>query len=231
MNPSSNAGRSLRSSPGGPSSDDTGRSQLGGPSSASNTEDHGTQVFEPGSCYYMHPGYWVNLHDIHDEPRELLRMPAGDNDIWPRTAGSLDAAGPALDSLASLHLPLEQEDILIDWYNKHVEPFMKCSHQQAGANEVSLFRIGRSIMPREIEASIFAIQALTVAAMPSSLVQLLLGQSRREMIRHFQDATERAFARANLMRTRNHYLFSALLHYIVSLVVMSQLFSFTPKRE
>lgn len=171
-------------------------------------KDHGIQVFEPGVCYYMYPGYWVNQSDMHDEPRELLRSPAGQINTG--------ISSSALDDLTALHLPIDQEDILINWHTKHVEPFMKCSHIQAGKNEISMFRIGRSIIPREIEAGIFSIQALTVAAMPSSLIQALLGQSRQALIKHFKDVTERALARANLMRTRNHYLFSAFLHYIVS---------------
>ena len=179
-------------------------------------ESHGIVVFEPGVCYYMHPGYWINPSELHDEPRELLRAPAGDEMIWPSAPIAPTIPGPTVDELATLHLPVDQEDILIDWYAKHVEPFTKCSHVQAGKNEISMFRIGRSIIPREIEAGIFAMQALTVAAMPSSLVQALLGQSRRGMIKHFQYATERALAKANLMRTRNHYLLSAFLHYIVS---------------
>lgn len=218
VNPSNNPGGSLRNSPRYLSPEDISRTRLSS-SPDGNHEEHGIQVFEPGSCYYMHPNYWVDLHDIHDEPRELLRIPAGDESIWPRIPVSPSISNSALDSLTPLHLPIEQEDRVINWYNKHVEPFMKCSHQQAGANEISLFRIGRSIIPREIEAGIFAIQALSIAVMPSSMVQMLLGRGRREMVQHFQDATERALARANLMRTRNHYLFSSLLHYIVSLTV------------
>ncbi len=164
----------------------------------------------------MHSDYWVDLHDIHDEPRELLRTPAGDETIWPQVSIDPSVSDSTDDSLTSLHLPIEQEDLLFDWYNKHVGPFMKCGHHQASMNEISLFRIGRSIIPRDIEAGIFAVQALTVAAMPSTSVQLLLGQKRQELIRHLEDATERALARANLMRTRSHYLLSAFLHYIVS---------------
>ena len=221
-NNNNNSGSSLRSSPRHPSPEDIFRTRLSN-SPSDNSEDHGIQVFEPGSCYYMHPDYWVDLHDIHDEPRELLRMPAGDDTIWPRIPLAPSVTNTPLDSLAPLHLPIEQEDRLIDWYKKHVEPFMKCSHQQAGSNEISLFRIGRSIIPKEIEAGMFAVQALTVAAMPSSVIQMVIGQERREMIRHFQDATERAFARANIMRTRNHYLFSGLLHYIVSSTIWPSL--------
>ena len=164
----------------------------------------------------MYPGYWVNPSDIHDEPRELLRSPSGDETMWPRVQMHPGISSSTLDDLSALHLSLDQEDILINWHTEHIEPFMKCSHIQASRNEISMFRIGRSIIPREIEAAIFAIQALAVAAMPSSLVRTLLGQSRQELIKHFQDATERALARANLMRTRSTYLFSAFMHYIVS---------------
>ncbi|KAK8090693.1 hypothetical protein PG994_000198 [Apiospora phragmitis] len=53
--------------------------------------------------------------------------------------------------------------------------------------------------------------------MPDDQVQQLFGRPRNHLLSHFQSATELAMNRANFLRTRNMFMFMALLHYITFL--------------
>ncbi|KAK8128173.1 hypothetical protein PG984_009281 [Apiospora sp. TS-2023a] len=186
-------------------------------SSTVESDDQGVQLSEPNICYYMHPNYWLNLEEFVDEPRDLLRWPYDDkmSNNWPFSAQSIP---PILtENLAPLHLPVEQEDLLHEWFYKAVDPWIRATHYRSYMNEVSNFRIGKSSMPREVEAVIFSVHAVTIAAMPSDQVQQLFGRPRDHLLSHFQYATELAMNRANFLRTRNMFLFMALLHYITFL--------------
>ncbi|KAI1083477.1 hypothetical protein F5B20DRAFT_407250 [Whalleya microplaca] len=77
-------------------------------------------------------------------------------------------------------------------------------------------------MPKEMEAYMFAIQGMSIAAMRTTDVQKLLGHDRREMIRHYQQATELALFRADLLTTRHYWLFCALLYYLGFLFAIGQ---------
>ncbi|KAK7982011.1 hypothetical protein PG988_004249 [Apiospora saccharicola] len=186
-------------------------------SSTVESDDQGVQLSEPNICYYMHPNYWLNLEEFVDEPRDLLRWPYDDkmSNNWPFSAQSIP---PILtENLAPLHLPVEQEDLLHEWFYKAVDPWIRATHYRSYMNEVSNFRIGKSSMPREVEAVIFSVHAVTISAMPSDQVQQLFGRPRDHLLSHFQYATELAMNRANFLRTRNMFLFMALLHYITFL--------------
>ncbi|KAK8011197.1 hypothetical protein PG990_010162 [Apiospora arundinis] len=181
------------------------------------SEDQGVQLTEPNNCYYMHPNFWLNLEEFVDEPRDLLRWPYDDkmNNNWPFSAQSIP---PILtESLTALHLPVDKQDALHEWFYKAVDPWIRATHYRAYMNEVSNFRIGKSTMPREIEALMFSVHAVTVAAMSDEQVQQLFGRPREHLLSHFQFATELAMNRANFLRTRNMFMFMALLHYITFL--------------
>ncbi len=173
--------------------------------------DHGVQLFEPHISYYGSPSFWMNLHEFVCEPRFLLRTgyDSADETGWPLSTLS-SAAG-----LSQLHLPVEQENALFEYHMAHVEPFVRMAHQPTFRTAVAEFRRGISPIEREIEATMFSVQLLTVVAMPSQLVEQTLGQRRWEAIRHFRLATERAMDRANILRTRKVLGVQPLLYYLV----------------
>jgi hypothetical protein len=185
--------------------------------SSTESEDHGVQLFEPNVSYYMHPGYWVSLREYNNEPHDLLRWPYEDSRPRSNASPGFQSIPPSLTpSLAQLHLPVEQQEILHDWFYQNVDPWIRATHYRAYIHEVSNLRIGKSTMPREIEAAIFSVHAMTIAAMPSDQVQRLLGRNREDLLQHFQYALELALNRANYMRSRNIFIFVAVLHYLVS---------------
>lgn len=57
--------------------------------------------------------------------------------------------------------------------------------------------------------------------MSEKQTQQLFGRPREHLLSHFQFATELAMNRANFLRTRNMFMFMALLHYIVSFRLIS----------
>ncbi|KAK9771197.1 putative Bikaverin cluster transcription factor bik5, partial [Seiridium cardinale] len=191
-------------------------------SSSTEAQDHGVQLYEPNVNYYMNPGHWVNLYDFTEEPRALLRWPYEDRAAL-NGLGTYQGMPPVLpDNFSQFHLHIKQEDLIHDWFYKHVDPFVRITHAPAYLSEVANFRLGKSTTPREVEALMFALQALTVVTMPSHHVQRLLGRSRRELIQHFKFATEVALERANYMRSRNLFLFCAILNYITFLFECGQ---------
>lgn len=184
--------------------------------SVAEPEDQGVQLHEPNICYYMHSSYWLRLEDFMDEPRDLLRWPYKDRATYSRPYSAPGIAPLLSDNLAALHLSTEQEDALHDCFHRAVDPFIRALHHRAFMNEVANFRLGKSTMTREIEALMFAVQAATITTMSGEQVQQMLGRSREQLLGHLQHATELAMNRANFMRTRNMFMFVAILYYIVS---------------
>lgn len=184
--------------------------------SSTESEDHGVQLFEPNVSYYMHPGYWVSLREYNNDPRDLLRWPYEDRTRGDASSNFQSIPPSLTPSLAQFHLPVEQQEILHDWFYQNVDPWMRTTHYRAYIHEVSNLRIGKSTMPREMEAAMFSVHAMTIAAMPSDQVLRLLGRDREDLLQHLQHALELALNRANYMRSRNIFIFVAVLHYLVS---------------
>jgi hypothetical protein len=179
------------------------------------TEEQGFALYEQNLSYYVGPSYWMNLHDFSYEPRFLLRIDdVGETEVPPSPSWPISRM-PTFDSMAQLHLSTETEDLLIELLFKHVEPFIRLVHEAHFRREVRDFRTGLSKIPREVEAVMFATQALTVAALPSSAVRELLGEYRRDLLARLLQAVEISLDRASVMRSRKPITFVAFLYYTV----------------
>ncbi|KDN67082.1 hypothetical protein CSUB01_01725 [Colletotrichum sublineola] len=177
--------------------------------------DPGMQVYDDNVSYYLGPNHWLNLQEIVFEPRCLFRINSDDigknhtsPSSWPI------GRAPSLANLSHLHLEPEKEDILTDLFFAHVEPLVKMCHEAYWRQEITDFRLGVQKTPVEMEAAMFATQAMTVAALPGSVVQMRLGKPKEDLLRHLQEASQSALERAEIMRSRKPIAFFALLYYI-----------------
>lgn len=184
--------------------------------------DTGSQVFEPGMSYYMGPDYWMNMDNFVYEPRCILNIESEDTSDdgmnWP-----LFPAQSKQKDISHLHLDVCKEDALIKLFFEHVDPFIRIVHQGYVWQMASDFRQGTSTFGRDVEALMFAIQYLTVAVLPASVIADKLGLPKADLKVHLQKATEIAFERASVMRSRNTVLFTGLLYYIVSFSISPSL--------
>ncbi|CAM1511760.1 Fc.00g092730.m01.CDS01 [Cosmosporella sp. VM-42] len=176
--------------------------------------DAGSQVFRPANSYHMGPDSWLTIDQFSHEPRHLLNvdfddLPEEEEMTWP-----LSPSCPKPKDMSHFHLPTFKEDNLLALFFQHVEPFIRMSHQPYYWQMVAEFRQGTHASSREIEALMFATQYITAAVLPSALIQSQIGVAKSDLSNHLQKATEFALDRANLMRSRNTILFSALVYYI-----------------
>ncbi|KAK2012826.1 hypothetical protein LZ32DRAFT_618044 [Colletotrichum eremochloae] len=177
--------------------------------------DPGMQVYDDNVSYYLGPNHWLNLQEIVFEPRCLFRINSDDigKNYSSPTSWPIGRA-PSLANLLHLHLEPEKEDILTDLFFAHVEPLVKMCHEAYWRQEITDFRLGVQKTPVEMEAAMFATQAMTVAALPGSVVQMRLGKPKEDLLRHLQEASHLALERAGIMRSRKPIAFFALLYYI-----------------
>ncbi|KAF7553442.1 hypothetical protein G7046_g7097 [Stylonectria norvegica] len=175
--------------------------------------DAGSQVFRPGSSYHMGPDFWMNIDQFSYEPRDLLHVDStshsGEQFSWP-----LSPSSPTPHDVTQFHLPLHKEDALIGAFFDYVEPFIRMNHQGYYWQMVNDFRQETSAFGDEVEALMFATQYITASVLPSEIILEKTGLAKSDLRSHLQRATEAAFHRANLMRSRNTILFNALMYYI-----------------
>jgi hypothetical protein len=210
--------RELRNEPpGGAKGEDSGGNGGNG-GSVVRPEREGIQVFEPNTSYFMGPNFWMNLHEFIYEPRCLLRVEYDDTfaNSWPFLA-------PMPHNLAHMRLPQDKEDLIVDAFYEIVEPFIRITHESSFRQDLADFRRGACKFEREFEALLFAVQLLTVMAMPTAMVLQRIGQPRKELMAHLRMATEMGLSRANVMQSRKIAIFQALLCYIVSGVSQHEL--------
>lgn len=195
------------------------------PSAAPPGDDAGVQLHEEHASYFVGSNFWLNLHSWNIDPRSLLRtdvhgLQASDQtSTWP-----LGMTGQhRLPSLSHLHLDQEMEDQLMELFFKHVEPFVRITHEKSWKQNLIEFRVGASQLEREVEATLFAMQAMVVSALPSQVWEEMTGHKKADLLRRFQTATELALDRADFLHSRRPQLFVALLYYIVSPLSLSLL--------
>ncbi|WYZ46094.1 hypothetical protein EsH8_IX_000319 [Colletotrichum jinshuiense] len=178
--------------------------------------DPGMQVYDENVSFYLGPNYWLNLQDVVYEPRCLFRIDSDKTGKNPASPSSWPIGRtPTLADLSHLHLEPEKEDILTDLFFENVEPFIRITHDSYWRQQITDFRVGVHKMPVDVEAAMFATQAMTVAATPANLIQERLGKARAGLLKHLQDASQLALERADILRSRKPLAFIALLYHIV----------------
>ncbi|OHW98797.1 C6 transcription factor [Colletotrichum incanum] len=177
--------------------------------------DPGMQVYDENVSYYLGPNYWLNLQDVVFEPRCLFRIESDKTGKNPASPSSWPIGRtPTLPDLSHLHLQPEKEDVLTDLFYAHVEPFVRMSHNAYWRQQITDFRVGFQKIPVDVEAAMFTTQAMTVAALPGSVVQERLGKPKEDLLRHLQEASRLALERADILRSRKPLAFFALLYHI-----------------
>lgn len=178
--------------------------------------DPGLQVYEDNVSFYLGPNYWLNLQDVVYEPRCLFRI---DSDTTGKNPDSPTAwpigRNPTLADLSHLHLDHEKEDTLTDLFLAHVEPFVRVCHNTNWRQQIIDFRVGVGKVPIDVEAAMFATQAVTVAAMPANVILDRLGKTKDQVLQHLQEASQLALERADVHRSRKPLAFVSLLYHIV----------------
>ncbi|KAI8160162.1 hypothetical protein K4K49_003212 [Colletotrichum sp. SAR 10_70] len=186
--------------------------------------DPGIQVDDENVSFYLGPNYWLNIQEYNYEPRHLYRIESdktGKNPDSP-TAWPI-GRNPALPDMSHFHLDPEKEDILTDLFFAHVEPFIRMSHNAYWRQQITDFRVGVSKIPVDVEAAMFTTQALTVAALPSVVIQEKLGKAKEDVLRHLQEASQLALERADILRSRKLLAFIALLYHICLMKTMQSI--------
>ncbi|KAH7312433.1 hypothetical protein B0I35DRAFT_480890 [Stachybotrys elegans] len=176
--------------------------------------DTGSQIFHSGSSYHIGADHWMNLEHPLYEADCMLNISSSedvseDGGSWPLSPHPLRSK-----SLSQLHLPHEKEDILIRLFFAHVEPFIRIVHQGFVWQMIASFRNGMSTSSKEVEALMFSMQYIAVSILPAAVVEEKTGLFKTALTSHLQRAAEMALENADVMRSRNMVVLSALLYYI-----------------
>ncbi|KAI3558877.1 hypothetical protein CABS02_00917 [Colletotrichum abscissum] len=142
--------------------------------------DPGVQVYDENVSYHLGPDYWLNIQDVDYEQRCLFCIDSDKTGKNPASPSSWPIGRtPVLTNLSHLHLEPEKEDILTDPFLAHVEPYVRIVHESYWRQQITDFRVGVHRIPIDVEAGMFATQAMTVAALPANLIQERLGNPKR----------------------------------------------------
>ncbi|KAL6411921.1 hypothetical protein AUP68_04300 [Ilyonectria robusta] len=192
----------------------SGNSPFSSPGLGSDTPaDNESHIFRPGNSDHMGPHPSMSIDHLIYEPCHLnINFDnSADDEIWNWPLNPMSAKPR---NTSYFHLPTCKEDVLMNLFFDHVEPFIRISRKGHYWQMVADYRQGNCISAGEVEALLSATQYITATVLPASIIQEQIGVARSELSNQLQQKTELTLQRADLMRSRNTILFNALLYYI-----------------
>jgi len=131
--------------------------------------------------------------------------------------------------LSTYHPTMEESHLLFKLFFDSVHPFLRMFHQAHFGKELNQYRRGVYAFPREFEAFIFSIYALTVNSFRSEIIENIFHVSKAELLTRFKQAVQIALTKVDFCRTDKLTAILAAAHYMVRIFffVIKPNYSFT----
>ena len=111
---------------------------------------------------------------------------------------------------------IKRSELLCKNFWRVVEPFIKVLHRPKFAKDLEQYRRQSHPFQSDFEALLFSIHALSIAVLPSTVVQQSFHESKDVMLAKFELEAQKALSRADCLKSRSTLCFQALLYYVVS---------------
>ena len=126
---------------------------------------------------------------------------------------------------AFAHPPISESDFLIETFVEKVDPFVKILHKPTLKLELKHFRRGVLVNSNEFQCRLFAIYALALLPMCTTLAEYRLHESKKVLLSRYRSYVEHGLSRLNLTTTQSLSSLQTFMLYIVSAERTAQSFA------
>ncbi len=121
-----------------------------------------------------------------------------------------------MTDISVLHPSIDESNLLLELFFQSVNPFIHVIHERNFRKELDQYRREVFFLPREFEALLFSIYALTVNSLSAELVETHFLVPKRILLARFQQAAQVSLGNVAFFKTDKVLTIQALLHYLVS---------------
>jgi hypothetical protein len=122
--------------------------------------------------------------------------------------------------LTAIQPTIEESNSIIKIFFEQVNPFIRILHQGYFAKELEQYRRSVFFLPEEFEALLFSIYVLTISTINAETVNREYGVDKMALLDRFHNAAQVALAKVNFYKTDKILTLQALLHFVVSNVIV-----------
>ncbi|EXJ90606.1 hypothetical protein A1O1_03709 [Capronia coronata CBS 617.96] len=175
-------------------------------------QTQGKLVFDRDRSRYLQEGFWAAMYDeIGDLKYTLESEPRLSKDFF---------LFPNIDhdrTLSRAHPPILEGDFLIQTYIDKVDPFVRILHKPTLLRDLNHFR--RGILPdaHEFECGLFAVYALALLPLCSTVVEYRLHEPKAALLSKYRSYVEHGLSRLNLTTTQSLSTLRTFVLYITLL--------------
>ncbi|PVI05396.1 hypothetical protein DM02DRAFT_99098 [Periconia macrospinosa] len=197
---------------------ETVRSELG--------DDHGLLVSGEGRSRYLENTLWTSLKGEFRDTKEILDDSSSEEDddsaVSPPTfshgsGGNLLFGASKSAALNLLHPQPIQIFKIWQIYLDNINPLLKVFHTPSVQQLISSASGHLEDLPRNTEALLFAIYAVSVESLDDSECMDIMNETKATATRRFRAAAQMALINANFMKTSDPIVLQALVLLIASL--------------
>ncbi|KAF2823007.1 hypothetical protein CC86DRAFT_244419, partial [Ophiobolus disseminans] len=196
---------------------------------SNSTAEVGVLISEKGKSRYLENGIWTSLRSEFRDTKEILDESSDEDDlskeydtpalksIAPNGAGILFESQALSIHLESLHP--EPGQVLNMWqaYLDNVDPLVKVFHTPTVQQIILDASSDMGLIPRNVEALLFAIYCITVESLNDRDCLSILGRPKTIALQQFRCCAQRALINVNLLRTSDMMVLQAFTLFIMSL--------------
>ncbi|EXJ58021.1 hypothetical protein A1O7_05444 [Cladophialophora yegresii CBS 114405] len=173
----------------------------------------GRLVFDKDRSRYLHKGFWAAMYDeVRDLKFTLQEEPKthGDTFLFPYVRE--ETSRPALVDLST-----RESDFLVQTFVEKVDPFVKILHKPTLHLELNHFRRGILANPTEFQVRLFAVYALGLLPLCSTMVEYRFHESKKGLLSRYRSHVEQGLSQLNLTTTQSLSTLQTFLLYITFL--------------
>ncbi len=149
-----------------------------------------------------------------EDIRQILQPPAHESTSAASLVPGLLPQLP-MANINTLHPSIDESNLLLRLFFQSVNPFIHVIHEANFRKELDQYRREVFFLPREFEALLFSIYALTINSLNAEVVETHFLVRKHILLARFQQAAQVSLSNVAFFKTDKVLTIQALLHYLV----------------